>query len=407
MTNTKKPDLLYLFGLLSLIGIGVLLVYSATSDSNLDFYKTFWFRQIIFFGVGALLASALISINPRFFYTIAYPAYFLSLVALLYLAMGGGVETKGAGRWIAVGGVRLQPSEFAKLAFLLALSRMMTGKRLSLTNLRGFVAPGLLFLAPFVLILKQPDLSTALVFSALTIVFLFWAGLKISELFLLISPVLSVIGTSNQVFWAIFIAIVFFIGLRIRLPLKLFSLILLINITAPYASFTIWNSVLKDHQRERILTFVDPMQDPKGAGYQVIQSRLAIGSGGILGKGLGEGSQTNLNFLPEEHTDFIFSVLGEQFGFIGAVFVLMLYLLVIWRGFSIASIQENEFAGFIVVGASTILFFHVVVNVAMTLGMMPVTGLPLPFLSYGGSFVMTCMALVGLQLNMRLKAHKI
>jgi rod shape determining protein RodA len=164
---------------------------------------------------------------------------------------------------------------------------------------------------------------------------------------------------------------------------------------------------MEDHQRNRILTFIDPMRDPKGKGYQVIQSQVAIGSGGMFGKGFGEGSQTNLAFLPEEHTDFIFSVLSEQFGFIGAFVVLVLFFILILRSIMICRMYSDNFVNLVVSGACAILFFHTFVNVAMTIGFMPVTGLPLPFLSYGGSFVITCMMLVGLLLNMRLKGKDV
>lgn len=155
------------------------------------------------------------------------------------------------------------------------------------------------------------------------------------------------------------------------------------------------------------MTFVDPMRDPKGAGYQVIQSEVAIGSGGIFGKGFGEGSQTNLAFLPEEHTDFIFSVLGEQFGFFGCALVMFLYFMLLWRAMSICRLHLDPFVNHVVSGTCTIFFFHMTVNISMTLGLMPVTGLPLPFLSYGGSFLLTCMMLVGLLVNMRYQGSQL
>ena len=181
--------------------------------------------------------------------------------------------------------------------------------------------------------------------------------------------------------------------------------ILVVNILSGYASSMAWN-MLEPHQQKRVNTFLDPMSDPLGDGYQVLQSITAIGSGGAVGKGFGNGSQTNLAFLPEEHTDFIFSVLGEQFGFFGCTFVLLLFALFLWRATSICKMSSDPFVTLVTMGASTIILFHVVVNIAMTVGLMPVTGLPLPFISYGGSFALTCMVLVGFLVNMRLHGHQ-
>ena len=183
------------------------------------------------------------------------------------------------------------------------------------------------------------------------------------------------------------------------------GIILLANILAGYTSSMAWN-MLEPHQQKRVNTFLDPMSDPLGDGYQVLQSLTAIGSGGLTGKGFGNGTQTNLAFLPEEHTDFIFSVLGEQFGFAGCAFVLCLYALFLWRATSICKQSSDPFVTLMVMGASTIFLFHILVNIAMTIGLMPVTGLPLPFLSYGGSFALTCMVLVGFLLCLRYQARR-
>jgi len=404
--NGHDLDYAFIGSLASLIIIGVLLVYSATATDTQSIMSTHWFKQVIYFGAGTMVAVGFALTKPVFFHRIAYPLYIISLIALAYLAMGGGKASHGAGRWIPLGGLHIQPSEFAKIAYLLALSRLLVNRRLSLNNLKGFIAPGLLFVVPFLLILKQPDLSTALVFMVMTLAAFYWSGLTLPEIFLLISPGVSVIATVNQLIWGALIVLVTGIAIKIRLKLQLILVIVLLNMSMGYASFLIWNSVLQDHQRSRILTFIDPLRDPKGAGYQVIQSKVAIGSGGLFGKGFGKGSQTNLSFLPEEHTDFIFSVLGEQFGFAGSVFVLFLYFIFLQRSIHICTLHGDRFLNLVVVGACSILLFHVFVNIAMTLGMMPVTGLPLPFLSYGGSFVLTCMALVGLLLSMRLQGHR-
>ncbi|MDR1812490.1 MAG: rod shape-determining protein RodA [Candidatus Fibromonas sp.] len=402
----KKIDWLFMGSLFALIAIGIMLVYSATSNNDLLWYKTEWFKQIIHFAVGSVIAAVIVFMPAKFWKNVAWITYAIAIISLI-LVVNSGHVSKGAGRWLDVAGFRLQPSEFAKVAYLLASSLWLSKHRVSLTELKTLIVPGLLFIVPFLLVLKQPNLSTALVFTAVTLVHFYWAGFRLVDLFLFVSPVASVIFSAvSALYWNLLIIGVFFISIKFKFPLWLIILIMTFDIGAGYVSQMAWNS-MEDHQRSRILTFIDPMRDPKGEGYQVIQSQVAIGSGGLFGKGFGAGSQTNLAFLPEEHTDFIFSVLGEQFGFAGSFLVLVLFFLLFWRGIMICRLYPDSFVNLLVAGACTILFFHTFVNVAMTIGFMPVTGLPLPFLSYGGSFVITCMILIGLLLNMRLKGKDI
>jgi rod shape determining protein RodA len=402
----KRIDWLFMISLFALIGIGLALVYSATSNSDLIWYKTDWFKQVIHFTAGFLIAGVIVFMPATFWRNTAWITYVVAIIALIIVA-GSGHISKGAGRWLDVGGFRLQPSEFSKIAYLLANSLWLSKNRISIEQPKTLIVPGLLFIVPFLLVLKQPNLSTALVFTAMAIVQFYWAGFRMVDLFLLISPVASIIFSAiSPLYWNLLIISVFFVSIKFKFPLWIIIFVMALDIGSGYASQMAWNS-MKDHQRSRILTFVDPMRDPKGEGYQVIQSQVAIGSGGMFGKGFGEGSQVNLSFLPEEHTDFIFSVLGEQFGFAGTFVVLALFFILLWRGIMICRLHENRFVNLVVAGSCTILFFHTFVNVAMTIGFMPVTGLPLPFLSYGGSFVITCMILIGLMLNMRLKGKDI
>jgi rod shape determining protein RodA len=207
--------------------------------------------------------------------------------------------------------------------------------------------------------------------------------------------------------WAFMFIVLIGIMLLSRLNLKVMVALLLINIVAGFSAYYVWNKVLYAHQRGRILTFMDPQRDPLGAGYQVLQSKVAVGSGRLLGKGWLNGTQTNLSFLPEEHTDFIFSVWSEQFGFLGCVAVLGLYLFLLHRILRVGVDMRNRFVSLVAVGTAAILGFHIIVNVSMTIGMMPVTGLPLPFMSYGGSFIISCLAMVGLLVNLRAHGHNL
>jgi rod shape determining protein RodA len=394
-TNSKRIDWFLVLILFCLMSIGVLLIYTATVG---DVGKE-WQKQITFIVMGLIVVCGIYLIPTKTFYIVAYPFYFLSLLSLFYVAF---LKTGDVERWIQLpGGFKLQPSEFAKMALLLVLARYLSINSVSLRNLKSLVVPFLIFIVPFVLVLKQPDLSTALVFGVMFLFMLYWAGLEGWEIFILLSPIFSVILTSQQLLWATLFIVLFVVMWMNRVNLVMLSTTMVVNMAAGYSSILLWHKILKEHQRDRILTFINPLRDPKGSGYQIIQSKVATGSGGLFGKGFGNGSQTNLSFLPEEHTDFIFSVLGEQFGFIGCVVVLILFFLLIYRILRMCVEIRSRFANLLTVGIASIFGFHVFINVAMTLGMMPVTGLPLPFLSYGGSFLLTCMTLIGIVLNLR------
>jgi len=401
-TQDKGIDRTLLLALFAMVAVGLTLVYSATFDEAAGIY---WKRQALFFGLGLLLMLVTWKFPLRFYYVAAYPLYFCALILLLYVIVfkSGQVE-----RWIALpGGFNLQPSEFAKFTMILVAARYFSANKVSLLHYKSLFLPGFLFFIPFVLVLKQPNLSTALVFITLLLVTLYWNGIKAWEIFLLISPLLSVIFTFSQLLWAFMFLFLIVVMVTYRVPLSIFITACLINIAAGFSSLLLWNKILKAHQRSRVLTFINPMRDPRGEGYQVIQSKVTIGSGGLWGKGFGEGSQTNLSFLPEEHTDFIFSVLGEQFGFVGAVAVLLLFFFLIYRVLRTCKVVRSPFHNIIIVGVATVLSFHVIVNVAMTIGLMPVTGVPLPFLSYGGSFVMVCMMMMGLVFNIQRSSDEI
>ena len=409
LDKSLKFDWFFIGVTIALMTCGVSLVYSATVNEEIVFYDSLWFRQIIYFLSGIAIAVGLIFVKIDWLKRAAVPSYVIALVLLVFVLFFAG-DVKGAGRWIDLKIIKLQPSEFAKIAYLVIISYWLSKHPVSLSKLKSFAVPLGLFIVPFALVLKQPDLSTALVFTAITLVGFFFAGLTFTDMFLILSPVLSVLFSHSQsmvfqVLWGILICLVVLSVIRRHLSKKLSGVIIATNILAGYASTMVWN-MLAPHQQKRVNTFLDPMSDPLGDGYQVLQSLTAIGSGGVGGKGFGNGSQTNLSFLPEEHTDFIFSVLGEQFGFVGCAAVLGLFALFLWRASSICKTNDDPFVTLLTMGASTIFLFHITVNIAMTIGLMPVTGLPLPFLSYGGSFALVCMFLVGLLMCLRYQGSK-
>jgi rod shape determining protein RodA len=395
---------------------GVFLVFSATHiyDSGPLVHSTR--NQIIWILMGLFIILIITSVPTRLYFSFAYVMYGASLLLLLY-GFFTGVISKGAERWISIGGLRLQPSEFAKIGLLLALARYFSTKTISLEHLSSFFLPGILILVPFGLILKQPDLGTALILCLMAVPMLYWSGLTILELFFLTSPGISLAlsaiplilaftlktsgGIAEAIPWGIFF-VVLCVVLYVTRPRRVLLVgVVIVNLITGGITTVAWNGFLQDYQKKRILSFINPQLDPSGAGYQVIQSKVAIGSGHIMGKGYLQGTQTRLSFLPEQHTDFIFSVLGEQFGLFGCIAILLLFLMLIIRGYTTTQYVKNRFTNLVVVGSMSLLAFHIFINVAMTLGMMPVVGVPLPFLSYGGSFTLTIAILLGFLLNAR------
>jgi len=396
--------------------IGLLLVYSATSihDTGPLIHSTR--NQMIWIGLGLIGILIVTALPTRVFYSISYLVYGFSLLLLFY-AFFTGVASKGAERWVLIGGMKVQPSEFAKIGVLMALARYMSTKTLSLDRPASFIVPGLLLIVPFGLILKQPDLGSALILCAISLPMFYWAGMSLLQLFLLISPGLSLVlsaiplimaftshqtlGVGGAIPWGLFFLVLCVLLYLSRLPKFILVCVLVLNLFTAGITTVVWNGFLQDYQKKRILSFIDPQADAAGTGYQVIQSMVAVGSGHIVGKGYLKGTQTRLSFLPEQHTDFIFSVLGEQFGLFGCTVVLILFLIVIVRGYMTLQYVKNRFSNLLIVGAVSLLAFHVFINVSMAIGMMPVVGVPLPFLSYGGSFTLTIAVLIGFVLNAR------
>jgi rod shape determining protein RodA len=414
LSSNKSFDFSIFFSSLTLWIIGIFLVYSATYIHAEGPLAGIYKSQILWVIMGIMIILAVLSISTRIYYSLSYVIYGISLFLLIY-ALYNGVVSKGAERWIPIGGMRLQPSEFAKLGLLFALAKYLSKKSVSLMNIRSFIMPGLLIVVPFLLVLKQPDLGTALVFCAMSLPMFFWAGMPLTEIFYTVSPGISIIlsaipliltygsdkvwGIGSAIPWGIFFVIICTALYFSRPPIFLILSIIVVNLFSATITTVLWSKFLKDYQKARIISFINPQADPFGAGYQVIQSKVAIGSGQVFGKGYLEGTQTRLSYLPEQHTDFIFSVLGEQFGLVGCVVVILLFLFLIIRGITTTHRVRNKFTNLLIIGAVSIIAFHVFINIAMVIGIMPVTGLPLPFLSYGGSFTITIATLVGLILN--------
>jgi len=389
-------------GTLGLITIGLLTVYSATSIPGA--HQGLWVKQLVWFGVAVAGAWGVAAIHYRFYDSISWPMYGVSLVMLVAVFVIG-VERLGAKRWIEIGPLQFQPSEIAKIATTFVLARYFDHSRLDLRKIRWWLPPMFIAMVPFVLVAKEPDLGTASSFPAMLIAMYFWAGMPAGQLLLGLSPILNIalFFLTKTVWWFVPVFGVMLLFARPRLHVLI--IMLAINIGVCSMVPRLWDH-MHDYQKQRIETFINPEADPTGSGYQIIQSKIAIGSGGVLGKGYLKGSQKALSFLPMRHTDFIYSVVGEELGLLGALTVVLLYGIVILRGYRLAAIARDGFAGLMAVGITTALFFHVMVNMLMTIGWAPVTGVPLPFLSYGGTaLIVNCMQ-IGLLQNVALRRRE-
>lgn len=372
-----------LFILLFLLLIsGVIAIYSASTTKIGNEYHTqdFYIREIIWIILSIILMVAILAIPYSAIEFFIIPFYIFSIILLVVVLFMP--EIKGSHRWINMGFSNLQPSELAKISTMLLLAKALSKPHLPDAQILLRTIP--ILLLPVALIMLEPDLGTSLVFWVILGAMLLFSDLPNYYLVLIISPIISMIVSFNIFLLIIYILLLAFLLFRLRLSPLIIGIASVVNTFISLITPVLWNS-LKTYQQNRILTFIDPMRDPFGSGYQIIQARIAIGSGGILGKGFLEGTQKNLNFLPEHHTDFIFSVIGEEFGFLGCLFILFLFFLFLYRiARSVSKLKMRE-KKFTAIGVVSFLAFQVFVNIGMNLGIVPTTGIPLPFISYGGS----------------------
>lgn len=381
--NISDPVILALaFGLAI---FGVAMIYSAGELDVPSSVTGIWRKQAIWLAI-SLVAFALVTrVSVRWLEWIAPAAYAVAILGLLLvLVVGSGA---GPRSWIRFGAIGFQPSEFAKLATILMLARLVTARERPLDSLWDIWPYLTVVLLPVALIIAEPDLGTASVFLAILIAALYWSGLSVAKLILFVSPLVSLALAFSTPLWGVwFLLVVGFLYWN-RAYLTETLAVILANVAMGVLVLPAWRS-LPSYQKTRILAFISPEADPQGAGWHLIQSQVAIGSGGWFGKGFTLGTQKRLAFLPEQHTDFIVAVLGEELGFIGVCLVLLAFAVLLWRILLIAERASDRFSSMVVFGVFACWFAHVVANVGMTVGLLPITGLPLVFLSYGGSFLL-------------------
>jgi len=386
---------------LVLFAYGLLTLYSAGQTDVVTQAQDVWLRQLIWMGLGVVAAAVVFRFSFRLLEWLAPAAYIFALALLLLtLAIGTGQGTAaGTKSWLAIGGYQIgQPAELAKLAVILMLARYLSGLREAPRNLRELIAPCLIAGVPFLLVLKQPDLGSAIVFVGILFLMLFWAGVKPSLLFLLASPGVSLLLAFNTWTWGVWMIVLAVLLLAWRPYVAEGVLLYVVNSVMGALAIPLWQR-LAPYQQNRLLTFLNPEIDPRAAGYHAIQSRVAIGSGGWFGNGFTQGPQKRLAFLPAQHTDFIFSVVGEELGFLGVLVALVLFLALFLVVLRIARRATDPFASLVAFGVLALFFTHVFENVGMTVNLMPITGIPLPFFSYGGSFFLVCCVAIGLLLR--------
>lgn len=394
MLNYRDLDWKLILTVLLLSLIGIVLIMSAQHYADSQYEQTYYQRQLIWLGIALFVFVVIIHLPLRLLDLSAYLLYGVAVVLLLLVLAFGSSKLGGAKRFFTFGPISLAPSDIAKLAVLLTLSRFLAYTKLPARSFRRLVISALIVVLPIMLILRQPDMGTALVFPVILFGLWFWSGLSPVYLLLVLSPLISLIAASHWISWAIYFVVLLIVLSVVRPGALMGIATVVVNLAFGSITPVLWGR-LADYQQERILTFLDPGRDPRGAGYQIIQSKISIGSGGILGKGLFGGSQSRLEFLPERHTDFVFSVLGEEFGLWGALLVLILLVFVLYRCIRIAARCRSKFASNLVIGSATILLFQAMINIGMTIGIMPVTGLALPFVSYGGTALVLAWTLIG------------
>ena len=361
LSHIRRYDwvLIGAISLLMLLGLVSLLSMSGVKPTH------FFLRQVVWATIGLSLMVGSSFIDFRLFRTQSFAvlAFYIASVVLLLVVISSTLVIRGVRSWLTIGGLSIEPVELVKLALIILLAKFFSKRHVEIYRIRHLIVSGLYVALPAALVLLQPDLGSTIILVAIWIAVVIFSGMKMRHLVLL---------------------------------LCIFSLL----------GFFGWHSVLKPYQKSRIITFVDPYKDPKGAGYQMLQSMIAVGSGQVWGKGLGYGSQTHLHFLPEAETDFIFAAFVEEWGFVGAVTMLVLILIVLWRIIRIGMHSSDNFSRVYTHGFAAWIFVQSFIHIGMNMGLLPITGITLPFVSYGGSSLVTLLIGVGVVQNIKINSRR-
>ncbi len=391
-----KFDFTVFGSVIALVIMGFAAIYSATQNNPAaagNFEK-----QIMWSLISIIVFFIIYFLPAQTFRVIALPSYVISILLLIFVLFAGH-KVSGARSWMNFGPFGFQPSEFSKISVILMLSYWLSRGNKDINNIKDLTVAIAIGFVPILLILMEPDLGTAIVYSAITLGVIFWAGINLFALFVVLSPGIIMLASLFGL-GAMILALVGVIAVLFYFKRNLFTsaTVFVINLASGFF-FDYGFKLLKPHQQKRIETFIDPSADPLGYGYNALQAKVAIGSGGFLGKGFLHGNQTQLRFIPEQWTDFIFCVIGEEFGFIGSIILVILYSVLFFRLLEISAGSKDKFSSLVVVGILIIFFVHFSINIGMNIGLAPVIGIPLPFVSYGGSSLLANFIMMGIVFN--------
>ncbi len=393
---TSRFDFIIISAVAFLLVFGLLAIYSSTQ--NVFQVRNNFEKQLFALALSGILFTVIYFLPPTLIRTAVPWGYGLSIFLLLAVLVLG-KTINGAKAWIVLGPLNLQPAEFSKIATLLALAAFLDEKGNDLDDIKTILKYLAIGLFPVALIMLQPDLGSSLVYFGMMLALLFWRGISTFGLFVVLAPPLVMVASLFGP-WYIAGAFVIVAAFLFTFKKNIFITTALLGVNFASAFFVKYLfDILSPHQKKRILSFVDPNADPLGAGYNAIQAQIAIGSGGLTGKGFMSGNQTQLQFIPEQWSDFIFCVVGEEFGFVGTMLILVMFMVIFLRMLKIATEIRNQFLSLVVVGILSIFTVHFAINIGMVLGIMPVIGIPLPFVSYGGSSLLSNFIMLGIVYN--------
>lgn len=404
----RHSDMLLWLGVGLLILVGFMMIFSCTfSQQSREGDDPFYFtrRQFFAFVIGLLGLFFFSCMDYSHLKGASWFLYGISIISLS-IVLFRGFTIFGAQRWVAVGPVSFQPSEISKLILLISLASFLGERRGEIKSILNLIPPLMILGIPFILIFKQPDLGTSIILFAIFTGMLVWAETSAILLIILVTPLLSIILKSNTYIWLFYLAALAVYMWQIKVKLMDYIIIFAGNIGIGYAVAKMWG-MLKDYQKARLLVFLNPESDPLGIGYHSLQAKIAVGSGGFFGKGFMHGTQTQLAFIPQQFTDFIFSAIGEELGFLGSVAVIALFMLVLFRAIALAGEARDFFGSLLAAGIAVMIGFQVLVNIGMALGLLPVVGVPLPFISYGGTALVMNMCAVGILQSIAMRRHKL
>ncbi len=382
---------------LVLFGFGLLSIYSSTVNNS--FAQENFQKQVVWGIVSFIVFFITYSLPTNAFKTLAVPGYLVSML-LLVAVLGIGRQISGSKSWLVIGAIGFQPSELAKIATIMAIAAYLSRNSSNIDSFKDILYTLAIGFAPVLLILLEPDMGTSIVFMGFILIMFFWKGISSFSLFVVLSPAFVAIASIFGTLYFI-VAMLSVIALLITFKRNLFfsASIFAIGLSSGFFADYVYHA-LSPHQQRRIQSFLDPNADPLGSGYNTIQAKVAIGSGGLTGKGFLAGNQTQLQFIPEQWTDFAFCVIGEEFGFIGSILVISVFLILFLRILKITYNTKDEFLSLVSIGILSVYLVHFIINLGMVVGILPVIGIPLPFISYGGSSLLVNLFMLGILANL-------